>query len=59
MAKARCRLLLKQMPRWAWQALNTHEAILESFVDFAFEISVLVWRDADGLILFSAGTEPA
>lgn len=34
----------------AWQALNTHEAILESFVDFAFEISVLVWRDADGLM---------
>jgi len=32
----------------AWQALATHEAILESFVDFAFEISVLVWRDADG-----------
>jgi 5-(carboxyamino)imidazole ribonucleotide synthase len=32
----------------AWQALNTHEAILESFVDFQFEISVLVWRDRDG-----------
>ena len=29
-----------------WQALNTHQAILESFIDFQFEISVLVWRDS-------------
>ena len=50
MAKARFSNIAETDAKAAWQALNTHEAILESFVDFAFEISVLVWRDADGLM---------
>lgn len=31
-----------------WQQLDTHEAILESFIAFKMEISVLVWRDSSG-----------
>ncbi len=31
-----------------WSDMNTNEAILESFIDFAAEASFLVWRDAKG-----------
>lgn len=32
----------------AWMVLKTHEAILEGFVDFAFEVSVIVARNPKG-----------
>ncbi len=32
----------------AWESLQTHEAILEGFVDFQIEISVIVARSTDG-----------
>ena len=32
----------------AWQQLKTSEAILEAFIPFRLEISVLVWRDKEG-----------
>ena len=31
-----------------WSDMNTNEAILESFIDFTAEVSILVWRDAKG-----------
>lgn len=34
----------------AWQALNTNEAVLEAFVDFACEVSVIAARGLDGAI---------
>ncbi len=38
-----------------WDTLGTHEAILESFVSFSYEVSFLVWRTKDG----STGCFPA
>ena len=34
----------------AWEKLNTHDAILEGFVNFRMEISVVVARDVEGNI---------
>ena len=31
-----------------WEALGTHQAILESFVSFSYEVSFLVWRTKQG-----------
>ena len=31
-----------------WEALGTHQAILEAFVSFSHEVSFLVWRTKDG-----------
>ncbi len=46
--KGQARLGPDTDPAEAWESLRTDEAILEGFVDFAFEISVIVARGPDG-----------
>ncbi|SDD81129.1 5-(carboxyamino)imidazole ribonucleotide synthase [Rhodospira trueperi] len=46
--KGQIRLEAGSDPAAAWEALNTDAAILEGFVDFSMEISVIVARGPDG-----------